>query len=369
MSADHYQVLGVPRTASADEIKRAYRTLARQNHPDANPDDPEAEARFKEIARAYEVLSDPERRSRYDRFGTDGPGGDPFGAAGFGDVFEAFFGSGSPFGGGGGGARRSAAVGVDLEATIDIDFVDAVLGSQQDVTVRTAVACDTCSATGAAPGTDARTCDACGGEGQVRQVRRSILGQMVTAVTCATCSGTGEIVADPCSTCAGEGRVVEKKTYTVDVPAGVDTGATLRLSGRGAAGFRGSGYGDLYVHLRVRPHPRFVRDGDNLVEELHVPVTQAALGARLDYETLDGAEQLVIRAGARTGDVLTLRGRGVPHVRGRGRGDLQVMLVVDTPQDLTPEQAALLRELAELRDEEVAPEDSSWLGKIRSAFS
>jgi molecular chaperone DnaJ len=371
VATDLYALLEVSRDASNDEIKRAYRRLARSLHPDANPDNPAAEAQFKEVAQAYEVLSDPEKRARYDRFGTTGGaaggGGDPFGfgGGGLGDIFDAVFG-----GGGGGGGRGSSGPprGVDLEVAIDLDFEHAVFGAQEPVSVRTAVACDTCEATGAAPGTSPQTCVGCAGTGQVRRVRQSILGQMVTASPCPRCSGMGQVVATPCPDCAGEGRRIEEKTYTVDIPAGVDTGSTLRLSGLGAVGARGGGTGDLYVHLRVRDHPRFERRGADLVHELHLPFTQAALGAHLEFETLDGPEDLVVPRGTETGRVFRLRGRGVPHVQGRGRGDLLLAVVVDTPDDLDDRQEALLRELAALRGEEVAVADAGLFSKIRSAF-
>lgn len=366
MATDYYELLEITRDASTDEIKRAYRVAARRHHPDANPDDPQAEARFKEVATAYEVLSDPDKRRNYDRFGADGPQmGDPFGGGGFGDLFEAFFGGG----GGGGGMRTGPAAGPDLEANADIDFEHAVFGTDHEVTVRTAVACETCEATGAAPGTSAMTCGGCNGSGQVRQVRQSILGQMVTAAPCPTCRGAGVVIPSPCTACSGDGRVVTDKTYTVDIPAGVDTGSTLRLSGFGAVGPRGGPAGDLYVHIRVRPHARFVRDGADLRHELHLPVTQAALGAVLAFETLDGTEDLVVPRGTQTGKVFRLKGRGAPHIRGRGRGDILVNVVVDTPVDLEPEAEELLRRLAELHGHEVAPEDRGFFSRIKSAFS
>lgn len=370
-TVDYYELLEVTRDADTNEIKRAYRVAARRYHPDNNPEDPSAEDRFKQVSSAYEVLSDPDKRSHYDRFGADGPrggGGDPFGGSGgIGDLFEAFFGGGG--GGGGGGSRRSGpASGPDLEAVVDVEFEAAVFGSAQEVSVRTAVACVTCEATGAAPGSHAERCAQCGGAGQVRQVRQSILGQMVTAAPCPVCRGAGEVIAEPCATCRGEGREVLEKTYTVDIPAGVDTGSTLRLTGFGAVGPRGGPAGDLYVQVRVGPHERFGRQNNDLVEELHLPVTQAALGAQFGYETLDGTEELVVPRGTQTGKVFRLRGRGVPHVRGRGRGDLLVQIVVDTPTDLEPEIEAALREIAERRGEPVAPEDKGFFSRVKSAF-
>lgn len=365
---DYYELLEIPRDADPDDIKRAYRTLARRHHPDANPDDPEAETRFKEIATAYETLSDPQKRAHYDRFGADGPtGGDPFGGGGFGDIFDAFFGGGgSPFGGN--GRTSGPTPGPDLETTAEIDFELAVFGGTQDVTVRTALSCEDCEATGAEPGTEAETCRQCGGAGQVRQVRQSILGQMVTAAPCPACRGAGEIIASPCPTCSGEGRNLSDKTYSVDIPAGVDTGSTLKLGGLGAAGVRGGGRGDLYVSVRVRPHPVFERDGTDLHARLHIPVTQAALGAEIDFETLDSTETVPISRGTQTGATIRLKGHGVPHVRGRGRGDLHLHIVVDTPTDLDEETETALRELAAHRGEDVADPDRGLMSKLRSAL-
>ena len=373
MAADYYELLGVSRTATPEEIKKAFRAKARQLHPDANPDDPEAEARFKEVALAYEVLSDPERRSRYDRFGPEGAGGptvDPFGFGNLNDIFEAFFGgSGSPFGG---SPRRGPAGpprGQDLEVIADLDFETAVFGGEITVDVRTAVVCDTCTGTGAANGASPVRCPECGGTGQVRRVRQSLLGQMVTAGTCGRCGGFGEVIERPCPSCHGEGRRVEAKTYKVDVPAGVDTGSTLRLTGRGAVGPRGGPPGDLYVHLRVRPHDRFVREGYDLLADLTVGMTQAALGTHVAFETLDGTEELAIPPGSQTGRTFRLRGRGVPHVEGRGRGDIVLHLVVATPTNLTRTQEELLRQLAEERGEVVDPPERGLLSKLKSAFS
>ena len=370
--ADHYETLGVDRDATDEELKRAYRKMARRYHPDANPGDPEAEARFKEVSGAYEVLSDPERRSLYDRFGTDDPGAargaDPFGG-GLGSIFDAFFGAESPFGGFGSSPRhRGPPPGEDLETHVDLDLSDVVFGAEREVSVRTAVRCEACDGSGAKAGTSPVRCTQCRGSGQVRQVRQSMLGQMVTTGVCERCGGLGEMIEQPCEECDGHGRRLERRTYSVQVPAGVDDGTTLRLSGRGAAGPRGGAHGDLYVHTRVRPHPRFHRDGSDLVHELHVPFTQAALGARLEYETLDDTETITIARGTETGAVLRLRGRGVPHVRGRGRGDLLIRLVVDVPDDLTDEQEELVRRLAELRGEEVAEPSEGLLGRIRTAF-
>jgi molecular chaperone DnaJ len=378
---DFYELLGVSRSANEEEIKRAYRKQARELHPDANPGDPAAEDRFKLVTVAYETLRDPERRRRYDMFGPEalrgsggagGPGGtggfeDLFGA-GLGDLFNSFFGGGSGFGQTRGRGQSGPPRGADMEVTLDLDFRSAVFGASKEIRVRVPVACTTCNATGAKPGTSPITCTQCGGAGEIRQVRQSILGQMVTSRPCMRCGGTGQEIASPCPDCRGEGRRTEEKAYTVDIPAGVDDGNTLQLGGRGAAGPRGGRTGDLFVHLRVTPDERFLRQGNDLVHVLHVPMAQAALGAHLRYETLDGTEDLVIPRATQPGRVFRLRGRGVPDVNGRGRGDLLVQVVVDTPTELSKEQEDILRLFASSRGEEVAPAETGFMAKVRSAF-
>lgn len=375
--ADYYELLGVSRTAGADEIKKAYRKRARELHPDANPDDPSAEERFKEVAKAYEVLSDPESRARYDRFGEAGAsaGGanfsDMFGGGGLGDLFDAFFGGGgSPFGGGRSGPA-SAPRGQDLEVIVDITLEQAVFGATVPVSVRTASRCSACQGSGAAEGTEAVTCSDCNGRGQVQRVRQSLLGQMVTSSVCPRCGGLGKVIPSPCPSCSGDGRVVGDTTYQVDIPAGVDTGSTLRLTGRGAVGVRGGGAGDLYVHVRVAPHDRFVRDGDDLVCDLPVSVAQAALGAKFTVPLLDGTEEeITVPAGTQPGLEFVLRSRGANRLpgKGRGRGDLRVRVLVQVPTKLNDAEADLMRRFAELRGETVQNEQG-LLARIKSAFS
>ena len=382
MADDYYEVLGVARNASADEIKRAYHRLARKLHPDANPDNSRAEESFKLVNRAYETLKDPERRRRYDMFG-DAPrgagGGDPFGGmggaggAGLGDLFDAFFG-GNPFGAGGGGAgagrgaRRGPRRGEDAEAILELDFTEAVFGADREISVRLPLTCETCAGSGARTGTTPIACATCGGAGEVRRVRQSILGQMVTASPCPRCAGTGEEIPSPCPDCRGEGRRTLEHSFVVEVPPGVDNGQTLRLIGRGASGHRGGPAGDLFVHTRVRPHHSLRRDGDDLIATVHVAMTQAALGMQLQFDTLDGSEELIIPAGTPSGREIRLRGRGVPHLQSRGRGDLVITVQVDTPGDLTKAQEDLLRQLAAERGEEVAAPEAGLLSKIRGAF-
>ncbi len=370
--SDFYDLVGVSRGASQDEIKKAYRKRARELHPDANPGNEAAEAEFKQVAEAYETLSDPQKRSHYDRFGQSGGqgagfGGDPFsGGGGLGDIFEAFF---NTAGGSGGGRSAGPQRGVDLEVVAELDLEDTVHGVAKEVTVRTAVSCDTCEATGAAEGASAETCGQCNGAGQVQQVRQSFLGQMMTTTTCPRCAGQGSTISHPCTRCNGEGRNVEDRTYTVDIPAGVGHGSTLRLSGRGAVGPRGGGAGDLYVEVRVKPHPVFARDGDDLLAELHVAVAQAALGATISFHTLDDAVDVEIPSSSQTGKVFTLREHGVPRLRGRGRGRMLLTLIVDTPTELDAEQAELLRRFAELRGESIDEHSDGFLSRLKSKFS
>jgi molecular chaperone DnaJ len=369
VAADYYALLGVGPDATDDEIKRAYRQKARQLHPDSTGGDAESEARFKEVSRAYEVLRDPERRARYDRFGPDGAdapvGGmaDAFFGGGLGDIFDAFF-------GGAAGAPRHAGPlrGADAEVVLELDLRQAVFGAEREVTVEQYATCATCAGSGARQGTTAVRCPDCQGSGELRRVRQSILGQVVTAVPCARCRGLGEHIPSPCPDCSGDGRRSQRRSFTVEVPPGVDQGSTLRLTGRGPAGPRGGPAGDLYVHLAVRPDERFTRSGDDLRAVLPVSMTQAALGTTLAFETLDGSERITVAPGTQSGHVVRLRGKGVPHVRGRGRGDMLVHVAVETPKDLTKEQEELLRQLAAQRGEEVAAPDEGLISRLRSAF-
>ncbi|MCY3561959.1 MAG: J domain-containing protein [bacterium] len=355
---DYYEVLGVSPQATAEEIKQAYRRLARESHPDRNPDDPGAEERFKELAAAYEVLSDSERRANFDRFGTAESPSNPF------DIFAAFFGDAGL--GGFGASSRNATAGSDAEAVLVLDLAEAVFGGVQEVTVDLAVPCQDCEATGAADGTEARTCPDCNGRGQVRQVRQTMLGQVVTAGPCRRCSGLGTYVESPCRACRGRGRVRGERTYPLDVPPGVDTGTVLRLSGRGGVGLRGGPHGDLYVQVRTRPHASLRRHGDDLLATVEVPMTQAALGGRVTLETLDGPLELRIAPGTQTGQTMVCRYKGVPRGRGRGRGNLLVEIAVQTPEELDDQQTELLRELAGLRGEKV--ETGGLRSKLRSTF-
>ncbi|MDP9092387.1 MAG: molecular chaperone DnaJ [Actinomycetota bacterium] len=371
---DYYGLLGVRRDATPEELKRAYRKLARELHPDVNPDSA-AQERFKEVTTAYEVLTDPEKRRIVDLGGDPlsqgaGTAGNPFsGFGGFGDVFEAFFGGGAPTGGGR-GRRTRVRPGADALLQMSLTLEEAAFGVRRELTVETAVVCETCHGNGCAPGTTPRTCPTCGGVGEIQSVQRSFLGQVMTTRVCSACSGTGEQIATPCPTCGTEGRVRARRTITVDVPAGIEDGMRIRLSGQGEVGPGGGPAGDLYVEISEQPHDTFTREGADLHCTIAVPVTAAALGTDLVLTTLDGDEKLDIRAGTQTGARLTLRGRGVPRLRSSTRGDLHVHIEVRTPTKLDEAQERLLRELAALRNEDVAVslKNGGLLGKVRDAF-
>ena len=362
--ADHYETLGVSRDATPDEIKRAYRQLARRYHPDANPDDPAIAERFKEITRAYEVLSDPAKRERYDTFGDEraGVGFGDFGDLGnISDLFSAFF------GGGGRTRTRGPARGSDVLAEVEITLEEAAAGVHRDIALRTLRECDECGGTGAAPGTFPVRCADCGGTGEVRQVRRTMFGDVITATTCSRCGGAGQELAEACARCRGKGRVEANESLTVEVPPGIFDGARLRVSGRGEAGVRGGRSGDLYVSIRIAEHPVFKRAGDDLACEVPVPMTVAALGGEVEIPTLDGPETIEIEPGTQPGEVVRLRNRGMPRLDGRGRGQLVGLLRVEVPRDLDDEQADLLRRLSELRDERAG--HKGLFEKIRDAFN
>jgi len=324
------------------------------------------------------VLKDPERRARYDRFGAEGvfgpaagggAPGDPFGG-GLGDLFDAFF-NGMGGAGGGRGRRTGPMPGPDAEMVLRLSFREAVFGVQREVDVQTPVHCDTCEGSGARPGTTPVRCPECQGAGELRRVRQSILGQVITAVPCTRCQGSGEYIESPCPDCRGEGRRNESRTLTVDIPGGVDEGSTLRLAGHGPAGFRGGPNGALFVHLSVEPDPVFERSGVDLHASVNVPVTLAALGGSVSFDTLDDARELTIDAGTQSGTVLPLKGLGVPKIRGRGRGDLFVHVQVETPTGLDDAQRELLARLAEARGEELghSPQGEGLFSKLRSALS
>lgn len=361
---DYYEVLGLGRDASTEEIKKAYRRLARQYHPDANKDDPQAAQKFSEITEAYDVLSDADKRARYDRFGHAGVGdgagaGEGFGDFGFGDLFDMFF-------GGGGGRRRGPQRGADLRYDMSISFEEAVFGVEKEITIPRTEACDNCAGSGSRPGTYPSTCSTCGGTGQVQAVQNTPFGRFVNVATCAACRGQGRIITDPCPVCRGQARVRKQRKVTVRVPAGVDSDSRLRLSGEGEAGEPGAPPGDLYVVIRIQPHPVFRRDGDDVYCEVPISFAQAALGTEIEVPTLEGPVQLKIPEGTQTGTSFRLKGKGVPRLRGFGRGDQYVKVAVVVPKNLNQKEKDLLRQWAQLRGEKV--EEKGLLGKMRDAF-
>jgi molecular chaperone DnaJ len=350
---DLYDVLGVARDASQDDIRRAYRKLAREHHPDVSPD-PEAEVRFKEVAGAYEILSDPQKRQRYDTFGTADGGGVGGGFADIQDVFDLFFGGGG-FPGAGGrrrGSRGAAQRGDDVGVRLTLSFREAMFGIREELEIERLVACDRCRGNGAEPGTAPVTCRTCGGAGEVQAVRRSVFGTVMTSSPCGTCGGTGQEVMSPCTECAGRGRRRATGTVTVDIPAGVSDGMELRVSANGNAGVAGGSPGDLFVALAVEPADEFDRRGQDLFTVLDITMTQAALGTELKIETLEDVETVRVEPGTESGTVVRLKGKGVPNLSRRGRGDLYVTLHVMTPRDLSRDQRKLVEQLAQLRGEE-----------------
>jgi len=356
-TTDLYDVLGVGRDASADEIKKAYRRLARDLHPDVNPD-PETQERFKEVTAAYEILSDPEKRQRYDA-GPDAFGGAGFGS--FGDIFEAFFGAG--MGGTSRGPRTRVRRGADSLVNLTLDLAEAAFGATKEISFDSAVVCEQCTGAGTAPGTFPETCGTCQGRGEVSQVQRSFLGQVMTTRPCPRCGGVGTVITRPCPGCGGDGRVEQRRTVTVKIPPGVEHGMRIRLSGEGEVGPGGGPQGDLYVQVVEREHDVFERDGDDLHCKVSLPMTAAALGTSLTLTTLDGEETIDIKPGTQSGEVIRLRARGVPHLRGVGRGDLHVHVEVRTPTHVDGEQERLLRDLAKLRGEE-HPDGTSGSGGL-----
>jgi molecular chaperone DnaJ len=346
--SDYYEVLGVAREASDAEVKKAFRQLARELHPDVNAHDPAAEEKFKEAAEAYEVLSDHDRRRTYDTFGHDGlrTGGFTPGEAfsSFQDIFDALFG-GDPFGAGFG--RSGPASGGDVGAAIEIELDDVLEGTKSDVTFDVVSVCERCHGNGAEPGTPIRTCDRCDGSGQLREVTRSMFGQIMRAVPCDRCGGDGRVAETPCEECGGAGRTAASRTWEVDVPAGIQDGQRIRIAGAGHAGESGGREGDLYVQVRIAPDERFAREGTELVSKVEVPVTTALLGGEVTVATLDGSEAVDVPAGTQHGDIVRLRGHGLPPLGGGGRGDQHVIFELVVPSELTDEQREAARRLDE----------------------
>ncbi|MBM7848609.1 molecular chaperone DnaJ [Arthrobacter roseus] len=354
--SNHYEVLGLGRDATGEEIKKAYRKLARKLHPDVNSG-PDASEQFKLVTRAYEVLADPQKRRVYDTTGNEngtdsGFGGGHSGSGfAFQDIFETFFGGGGP---GAGAPPSRTRRGQDALISVQIDLKDAVFGANKTFDVETAVVCPDCDGSCSQPGSSPKTCDICHGSGQIQRAVRSILGQVMTTAPCGSCQGLGTVIPDPCHQCAGEGRVRSRRSLTIKVPAGVATGTRIQLGGQGEVGPGGGPQGDLYVDIRVAQDANFIREGDDLHVTMSVPMTAAALGTSLQLVTFDGDRELDIKAGTQSGEIITLRGLGVTHLRGYGRGDLRIHINVETPSKLDSEQEELLRQLASLRGEQFA---------------
>lgn len=367
---DYYELLGVGREASEGEIKRAFRQLARELHPDVS-DAPDAHERFREVVEAYEVLSKTETRDLYDRYGHAGlrSGGFQAGHVDFGnlaDLFSAFFGDDVMFGGRAGSRR---ARGADLAATVEIDLVEAAHGVTREVPYEVAVTCAHCEGNGAEPGSEISVCTTCGGAGRLQQVSRSVFGEFVRTQTCPTCSGSGRQIEQPCSECHGAGRVVEERTLSVEIPPGIHHGQQIRHSGEGHAGVVGGRAGDVYVEVRIRPDERFVREGDDIYTTVALTFTQAALGATVAVPTLEGDEELELSPGTQPGEIVVLRGRGMPVLQGRGRGDQRILVNVLVPRRLSDEQRRLLQEFEEHADEGTyGKADGGLFGKLKSAF-
>ncbi|MCL5289846.1 MAG: molecular chaperone DnaJ [Bacillota bacterium] len=370
---DYYEVLGVPKGAAQEEIKKAYRKMARQFHPDAyQGSKEEAEAKFKEIAEAYAVLSDPDKRAAYDQFGHAATDGQGFGAGGFGgfggdfsglgDIFDMFF-------GGMGRQRTGPQKGNDLRVNLEVSFKEAAFGLERDIQVPRTETCDTCAGSGAAPGSKPKTCDSCHGTGQVQYASNTPFGRIVQSRTCEACRGSGKMIERPCPTCRGAGQIKKTKTLHVKIPAGVDDGSRLRLSGEGEAGLRGGPPGDLYVYIMVRPHKFFRREGNEVICDIDISFAQAALGDVIEVPTLDGTADLKLPEGTQTGTVFRIKGKGIPYLNGSGRGDQHVRVKVATPTKLNDKQRELLREFAKLSGEKPPKgSDKNIFEKVKDAF-
>jgi len=364
---DYYEVLGVNRNASGDEIKSAFRGLARKFHPDVNKS-PEAEGVFKEINEAYAVLSDVDKRGTYDRYGhagLNGMGGTPdFTTIDFSDIFEEFFG----FGGGGGRRRNAARRGADLSLSVSLSFEEAVFGIEKEIEITRDEVCASCRGSGAEPGTSPTRCNSCGGRGEVRQTRQTFLGSMVQVITCPTCNGAGEVISSPCKSCKGRGLERKTVTKTVPIPAGVDNGTQIRLSGEGQPGVNGGPHGNLYLEIRVKEHQFFRRKNVDILLDLNINIAQAVLGAEIDVPTIEGTQKLNIPAGTQPGKIFRLKGKGVANVRGGGRGDELVVVNLDVPTRLTAEQRQLFEQLAKTLGAEVRPQEKSFLDILKEVL-
>ncbi|MCG8501585.1 MAG: molecular chaperone DnaJ [Firmicutes bacterium] len=371
---DYYEILKVDRNASSDDIKRAYRKLAKKYHPDVNPGDKTAEARFKEANEAYEILSDQDKRAKYDQFGhagvdPNGFGGGGFGDfdfGGFGDIFETFFGGGTGFGAS--GRRNGPQKGRDIQTSVEVAFEEAAFGVEKEINIFRMENCDTCHGTGAKPGTEAKTCTTCHGTGQVQYKQQTPFGQFVNVKTCDSCRGEGKVISNPCKFCHGKGKVRKSKTIKVDIPAGIDDGQTISLRGEGEPGTKGGIQGNLYITVTIRPHPLFQRQGNDVICEIPITFVDASLGAELEVPTLDGKVKYSIHEGTQTGTVFRLKNKGIPHIRGYGRGDQYVKVLVEVPKNLTQQQKELLREFSQLDGDNNHEKRKGFFEKMKEAL-
>lgn len=381
---DYYEVLGVSRGASEEEIKKAYKKAAKQYHPDLHPDDPDAAEKFKEVNEAAEVLTNSEKRQRYDQFGHAGVDGNGMGGGfdggfsdfgGFGDIFENIFGG---FGGGGASQKNRPRRGADIEATITVSFEDAAFGVEKEVEITRLENCSTCHGTGAAAGTSPRTCSQCNGSGQVRSVQNSIFGQMQSIQPCPQCHGEGTVIDSPCSDCGGTGKSRKRRTIKVSVPKGMENGASLRITGEGEDGYKGGGRGDLYIHVNVQSHPDFIRVGDDTHAQCDISFTQAVLGDTIEVPTLDGQVAFQIPPGTQNNAVFRLKEKGIPHMRGKGRGDHKIKVRVMVPVNLNDDQKEKLQEFENSlhednyknpkKNSESSRKDKGFFDKMKDAF-
>jgi len=372
---DYYEVLNVSRDASQDEIKKAYRTLAKKYHPDLNPNNKEAEQKFKEINEAYEILSDPDKRSRYDRFGhagvdgqAGGFGGQGFG--GFGDIFDDIF---DIFGGSGGGfssgSKKAGPMrGADIKQNINLKFEEAVFGTEKEVEIKKSDNCSVCNGTGVKPGSRKMTCSKCNGTGEIKYAQNTAFGQFVRVATCDECGGTGEIIKEKCEKCRGTGKEIKRKNVKVKIPAGVDTGSIISLKGEGHSGERGGPAGDLYIYINVKEHKIFKRQGNDIYCDIPISFVQAALGSEIEVPTLEGMTKYSIPEGTQTGTVMKLKNKGVPNLRGYGRGDFYFKVEVEVPKKLSEKQKQLLLEFAKESGGNIGESKKRFFNKVKDAF-
>ncbi len=373
---DYYEVLGVDKNASDADIKKAYRKLAKQYHPDVNPGNKAAEAKFKEVNEAYEILSDSQKRSRYDQFGHAGTDPNGFGGfgggfgdfdfGGIGDIFETFF-------GGAGFGRPSKSKsgpqkGADLKHMMEISFEEAAFGCEKEIVLNRLENCPTCSGTGAKPGTSSSVCKHCNGSGQIQYKQNTPFGQFVNIKTCDVCHGEGKVITDPCNKCGGKGKTRKSVKIKINVPAGIDDGQTISLRGEGEQGLRGGPTGDLYISIKVRPHPLFQRQGNDVICEMPITFTQAALGAELEVPTLDGKVKYSMPEATQTGTIFRIKGKGIPYLRGNGRGDQYVKVNIEVPKRLNERQKAILKEFSELSGDDVHEQRKSFFNKMKDVL-